>query len=143
MPKDERIFRVTKQGYRRQNVKYASRTQVSAMFARGSYADGKRPDILKVEAINPADIPWADVTGEFRDRPAPRCSWHPAYTGVRRPALWDWKDQEYVQKYMSGCNCWQAYAGKHPDSPSHDPLCSCRHTDPEQCACKILRKLTE
>jgi len=145
MAKDPRIFRVTKQGYRRTTTQYKSRTAISAMFARNTYACGnnKRPDILKVEAIDPADIEWADVTDEFRNKPDPKCSWHPAYTGIRKPHMWGWKDQEYVQKYGDHCNCTAVYLGKHPEYPRHDPLCSLKHTDPEQCTCKILKKILE
>lgn len=139
--KDNRIFRVTKQGYRRTTTQYKSRTAVSAMFASGSYGNSKRPDILKVEAIDPADIPWADVTDEFRNKPEPKCRYHPAYTGVRKPAFWSWEDKKYVRMYLDHCTCWQLYAEKHPEYPVHDPLCTPKHTDPATCACQVLRKL--
>jgi len=140
--KDNRIFRITKQGYHRTTIQYKSRTAVSAMFARFSYADSRRPDILKVEAIDPADVQWEDVTSEFRDKPEPKCRWHKTYTGVRKPDLWSW-NPDYVQRYSHGCTCAAVYLDKHPEYPRHDPLCSLVHMDPEQCSCRIITKLCE
>lgn len=141
MPRDERIFRVTRQGYRKPSIKYASRTQVSAMFAR-YMGDGSRPDILKVEAVDPADIEWADVTDEFRNKPEPKgCRYHPAYTGVRKPYIWS--GGEWFQSYYRDCKCTGIYLTRHPEYPAHDPLCGHRNLDPATCSCQILRKLTE
>lgn len=143
--KDNRIFRVTKERYGgRTTVQYKNRTAVSAMFARGSYGNSKRPDILKVEAIDPVEIPWTDVTDEFRNKPEPEgCPYHRTYTGVRRPAFWTWDAKDYVARYLSGCTCWKLYAEKHPEYPVHDPLCGPKHTDPATCPCQVLVKLTE
>lgn len=140
MAKDERIFRITKEGYRKPRIKYASRTQVSAMFAHYGYGNSKRPDILKIEAIDPADVEWADVTEEFRNKPEPRCYYHRTYTGVRKPTIWEYK-QELMRSWYSSCTCWQLYAEKHPEYPTHDPLCTPKHLDPATCSCQVLKKL--
>lgn len=141
MSRDTRIFRVVRQGYKgREKVKYASRVQVSAMFGAGLHGDGKRPDILRVEAIDPEDVEWADVTAEFRDRPQPRCAYHRGYTGARKPSVWSYAPA--AQKWYSHCKCGEIYAGKHPGYATHDPLCSLRYADPASCSCQILKKLT-
>lgn len=143
MAKDERIFRVTKQGYRRTTTQYKSRTAISAMFASTGYGSGgRRPDILKVEAIDPADIEWADVTDEFRNKPAPKCGWHTTYTGVRKPTIWGWNPED-VRKYWTACTCAALYLEKHPEYETHDVLCSMVNTDPAACPCQILKKVLE
>lgn len=143
MAKDERIFRVVKQDYGgRTTIQYKSRTAISAMFAGRSYGNSRRPDILKIEAIDPADVEWADVTEEFRNKPEPRCYYHKTYTGVRKPAIASWKP-EAVERFWSHCTCWKVYAEQHPEYPTHDPLCSLDWTDPAACACQVLKKITE
>jgi hypothetical protein len=148
MAKDERIFRVVKAGYRgKEKIKYATRTAVSGMFSTGLYGSSSRhspgrPDILRVEAINPADIEWDDVTDEFRNKPEPRCKIHTAYTGVRKPYAVQWRPED-AARYLRGCKCWGIYQETHPDYPTHDPLCSLMHTDPAACSCQMLKKLLE
>ena len=137
MGKDERIFRVTKQGYRKTSVRYASRTQVSAMFGRYMGAGGDRPDILKVEAIHPGYVLWDDVTDEFRNRPVPRCPYHTQYTGVRKPYIWSW---EQGARYLRRCTCGEVYAEKHPDYPVHLADCDQKHADPAKCPCQMTKK---
>jgi len=143
MAKDERIFRITKQGYRRTTIQYKSRTAVSAMFAGGySYGKGNRPDILKVEAIDPVEVEWEDVTDEFKNKPEPRCAWHKTYTGVRKPTVWDW-DHNAPYKGWHDCKCTGIYLDKHPDYPRHDSLCSTEYADPATCSCRVITKLCE
>lgn len=135
---DTRIFRVVKRGYSgKEKFTYKTRTAVAAMFAHGGFSDSRRPDILRVEAIDPADIPWTDVTDEFRNKPEkPKCYYHPTYGAVLKPrARGPW--------YNNRCTCWSLYTDAHPDYPRHNPLCAQKGQDPEPCGCRILNRLLD
>lgn len=141
MAKDERIFRVTKQGYRKEIVQYKSRNAISGMFATTLYGTpAGRPDILKVEAIDPAEIPWTDVTDEFRKKRRPRCAYHTAYTGVRKPSTWKLPPGD-LRRFWTRCTCTSLYLDKHPDYPRHSDLCDSQASDPADCPCQMTVKL--
>jgi hypothetical protein len=135
---DNRIFRVVKYG----KVKYCTRTAISGMFASSGY--GRQGfGITSVEATNAeATEGWTDVIGEFQNKPKPRCHYHKAYTGVRKPYIASW-DMDSVRRHFRSCHCWDIYTEKHPDYQTHDPLCSLTYTDPAKCSCQMLKKILE
>lgn len=140
MPKDDRIFRVTKDPHYGKGVKvqYCTRTAVSGMYGTSLYgAAAGRPDILKVEATNAeATEGWSDVIAEFRDQEQRiRCHYHKAYMGVQKPKRYN--PHWYAQK----CLCWKIYCSKHPDYPAHDRMCDHPSDDPATCACVFFQKI--
>ena len=138
MPKDTRIFRVIKEGYRKERIKYATRTAVSGMFARSYHDDGRRPDILRVEAIDPADIEWTDVTDEFRNKPPVKCDYHRGYNGKIKPRRM--RDEDMLRFYKRCC-CWELYSESHPEYPAHWGNCDRKQTDPASCPCQMAKKI--
>lgn len=140
MPKDDRIFRVTKHG----RIYYKSRHSVSAMFGTSLYGSRKgRPDIVKVEAANAeATSGWTDVTEEFRNPKdaSPRCPFHKTYTGVRKPTIWGYT-LELQKTYWRRCTCTSVYCENYPEYPSHLDGCELAYTDPKYCPCQVTKKL--
>lgn len=138
MPKDTRIFRVTKQGsYGGPKTTFHTRTSVSAMF--GSWSEpATRPDIKRLEYTNAeATAGWTNCIEEFRspEKPALVCPYHKHYTGVQKPKRYN--PHWYAQK----CLCWKIYCSKHPDYPMHDRMCDHPSDDPAACACDFFKKI--
>jgi hypothetical protein len=133
MPKDTRIFKVTRVNGR---VQYANYRSVAGMFGTGVYGAGGHT-VARVEAVNAeATAGWTDCTEEFRNPALPgyeRCSRHKAYTGTRKPS-YRW----YADKW---CTCWRLYSSLHPDYPQHSDYCHQLASDPEHCDCKMAAKL--
>lgn len=133
MPKDARIFKVTRTGGR---VQYCNFRAVSGMFATGAYGAGGHT-VSRVESTNPEVTDgWTDVTSEFRfpagsDRPG--CKRHRSYSGSRKPS-YRW----YADKL---CTCWRIYGDLHPDYPRHSEYCPKPACDPANCDCKMLTKI--
>lgn len=133
MPKDARIFKVTRVGGK---VQYCARNAVSGMFATSLYGAGGHT-VARVEATNlEATAGWTDVTLEFRnpDLPDPaRCKRHKGYGGVRKPGYRWYSDKR--------CTCWRIYSDLHPAYPKHSGWCDQPASDPAHCDCQMTQKL--